>query len=161
MAAILEDIPLDARGEERDRLVVAQHEQPVAEWLQLDRHLAELGPWRELETGNAASREDAHECRAPGRLGGCGWPGSVAVLRIAVGNRALESIGHRHSRPARLDGHRSRPVALTEWESLAFRGDREVSRPGAAENVREDGRRVRPGVAEPGDPGIGAEQRHR
>ena len=49
VAAVVEDVPLDARRVERDRLVGAEHQQPVAERLELDRHLAELGPRRELE----------------------------------------------------------------------------------------------------------------
>ena len=64
VAAVLEDVPLDAGGVERDRLVVAEHEQPVAERLQLDRHLAELRPRSELEPRDAAPREHADERRA-------------------------------------------------------------------------------------------------
>ena len=64
MAAVLEDIPFDAGGEERDRLVVAEHEQPIAERLQLDRHLTELRPGGELEPRDSASGEHPHERRA-------------------------------------------------------------------------------------------------
>ena len=70
VAAVLEDVPLDAGGEERDRLVVAEHEQAVAERLQPDRHLAELRPRRELEPRDTVAGEHADERRAARRATG-------------------------------------------------------------------------------------------
>ena len=151
MAAVLEDVPLDTGGEECDRLVVAEYEQSVAERLQLDRHLAELGPRSELEPCDTAPRENADERRTGRRALVVGRPG------VTVRNRPLEPVGHRHPRPARLDGHRARPVALAEREPLALGRDREVSGPRAAEDVREDSGRVWPGMAQPGDPGVRGE----
>ena len=115
VAAVLEDVPFDAGSVERDRLVVAEHEQAVAEWLQPDRHLAELRPGRELEPRDTVPGEDADERRtAAGAL-------VVGLGRVPVRNRALQPVGHRHTRPARLDRHRARPVALAEREALALR----------------------------------------
>ena len=157
MTAFLEHVPLDAGGVEGDRLVVAEDEQPVAEWLELDRDLAELRPRSELEPGNAAAGEHPHERRAvlehlPPELG----PGHIA---FSIG--PLEPIGDRHARPAGLDGHRPRAVALAEREALAFGRDREVSGPRPAQNVGEDGRRVGSRMAQPRHPGIRREQRDR
>ena len=56
VAAVVEDVPLEARRVEGDRLAAAEHEQPVAERLQPGRHLPELGPRREFEPRGAAAR---------------------------------------------------------------------------------------------------------
>src|SRR6185295_7423883 len=51
VAAVVEDVPLDPGGVQRDRLAASEHEQAVAERLQPDRHLTELRPRRKLEPG--------------------------------------------------------------------------------------------------------------
>ena len=55
VAAVVDDVPLDAGGVQRDRLVGAEHQQAVAERLQRDGDLAELGPRRELDPGAAGA----------------------------------------------------------------------------------------------------------
>ena len=64
VAAVVEDVPLEAGRVEGDRLAAAEHEQPVSERLQPGRHLAELGPRRELEPRGAAPGEHPDEGRA-------------------------------------------------------------------------------------------------
>ena len=156
VAAVVEDLPLDAGGVERDRLVGAEHQQPVAERLQLDRHLAELRPRRELQPGHAVAGEHPHQRGVARRLGATGRGASP------FGDRrwpALEPVGDGQPDQRVSTVIVPGPVALAEREALALRGDGEVARRDAAEQVGEDRRRVRPGVAEPGDLGIRGEQR--
>ena len=137
------------------RLVGAEHEQPVAERLQPDRHLAELGPWRELQACDARARQDPDEGRAAAAR-------PRLLLGAVVGRRhlALEPVGDGDARPAGLHRHRSRPVPLAERNAVAGRGDGEVPGPSAAEDVGEDRRRIRARVAQPRHPRVGRQQRH-
>ena len=152
--AVVEHVPLDAGRVERDRLAAAEHEQPVAERLQPDRDLAELGPRSELEPRRGLTGEHADEggaAAARARL-------DDACSSVRAG--ALEPVGDRDAGPARLDAHRAGPVALAERKPLSHRRHREVPGPRAAEDVGEDRGGIRAGVTEPRHARVRGEQRH-
>ena len=73
----------------------------------------------------------------------------------------LEVVGDEQARPARLDRHRVRQVALAQRQAVAVRLDGEVAGALAAEQVGEHRGRVRAGVAQPGQLGVRGEQRDR
>jgi hypothetical protein len=142
VAALRDDIPLDAGGEQRDRFGGTQHQQAVRHRLQARRDLPELRPWRELQPDPDVPGQRAHQRRV-------GASGEVG---------ALQPVGDGQVGPAGLHGHRAGAVPLPERDAAAFRRDGEVPGRGAADEIGEDRRRVRPGVAQPADLGVRGDQ---
>ena len=102
-AAVAVDLPLHAGGVERDRFAGAEHQQAVAERLQLHGDLPELRPRRELQPDRGVAGEHPDQHRVAG-AGGVGVGG--------VDGRQIQPVGDGQPRPAGLHRHGVAPVAL-------------------------------------------------
>jgi len=141
--AVVVDAPLHAGGTQHHRVVGAEHLEPVPVGLEAHRHLAELRPGREGDHGPGVAADH------PGQVGAGG------------GHVVRQVVGDLQTGPTRFDGHGAVHVALRQRQAGPFRRDAEVPGLRPAQQMGEHRGRVRFGVAEPGDGGVGGEQRHR
>ena len=133
VAALVDDLPLHAGRVQRDRLVGAEHQQPVAERLELDVDLAELGAGGELDAGpDGAGQHPDQRGRS-----------DVGVVPVGA---AVQPVGDGQPGPAGLHRHRAGPVALARaaCRRPVGRAHREVAgrvaaRAGAAKMAEESG----------------------